>query len=112
MEVEIPSDYKEHLCKKLAFESPHSTLIPACGCYIRDLHIIKLFRAPVAVPLKHIDYAVDIYDNLASVRLVQDYTNPLEGPLELEYSFPVNPNVCLYKFQAKFNETELFGVVE
>ena len=77
MEVEIPAAYKERLCKRLAFESPHSALIPACGCYIRDPEIIRLFRVPVAVPLKHIDYTVDIYDNLASIRLEQNYTNPL-----------------------------------
>ena len=53
-------------------------LIPACGCYIRDREIIGLFRMPVAVPLKHIDYVIDIYDNLAAVTLIQDYTNPLD----------------------------------
>lgn len=103
MEIEPPVEYRRMLCKRLAFELPRSELIPACGCYIRDRRIVELFRAPVAVPLKHVDYAVDIHDNLASVRMVQDYTNPLDEPLELEYSFPVNPNICLYRFSAKFN---------
>lgn len=104
MEAELSPAYKEVMCKRLAFESPKSHLIPACGCYIRDVDIIRYFKAPVAVPLKHIDYSVDIYDNIAAIKLEQDYTNPLEGPLELEYSFPVNPAICLYRFQAKFND--------
>lgn len=109
--MECPIAYKERMCRRLVFEST-SMLIPACGCYIRDPEIVKLFRTPVAVPLKHIDYTVDINDNLASIKLVQDYTNPLDEHLELEYSFPVDPSICIYKFQAKFNEVELFGIVE
>jgi hypothetical protein len=30
----------------------------------------------------------------------------------LEYSFPVDPSICLYRFIAKFDQVEIIGLVE
>lgn len=51
-------------------------------------------------------------NNLAKIKLTQTYKNPLVGFLEVEYSFPKDPNACLYSFQAKFDDTLLIGKVK
>ena len=102
---------RNSLAKLLWVENPSSKL-PRCGCYVVDPRIRSIFPEPVSVPLKHINYDVQIGDNLAKVQLTQTYLNPLQNFLEVEYSFPMEPNACLYKFHAKFGDTLLVGRIK
>lgn len=74
---------------KLLWVEPSSNGLPLCGCYVVDPKIKSYFPEPVAVPLKHIAYDVELLNNLARVRLTQTYVNPLSQLLEVEYSFPL-----------------------
>lgn len=89
-----------------------NSTLPPCGCYVINPDIVKQFTGLVSVPLKHIDYAIDIVNGLAKVSLTQTYFNPLDCFLELQYSFPIDPKACLYSFQAKFDDQLLVGRVK
>ena len=52
------------------------------------------------VPLKNIDYQIEIMNSIASTTLIQEYENPSDKFLEVEYSFPINPNSSVYMFVA------------
>ena len=64
------------------------------------------------VPLKHIDYSLEIVNSLLNVTLTQTYFNPLEKFLEVEFSFPLHPESSMYKFSAQFGEVTIEGVVK
>lgn len=64
------------------------------------------------VPLKHIEYDVEIINSLVSITLTQKYVNPTQKFLEMEYCFPINPNACVYKFVASFGNKRIEGVVK
>ena len=85
--------------------------IPRSGCYVVDAAKQAEGR-DVAVPLKHLDYQVDIVNSIARVVLEQVYVNPTDKFLELEYSVPIDPKVCIYKFNAAFGDTHIEGVVK
>ncbi len=71
-----------------------------CGCYIRKPDVLGIKKDNVMVPLKHIDYDIEIVNSLVHITLVQTYENPSEKFLELEYSFPLDPKSCIYRFVA------------
>jgi hypothetical protein len=60
-----------------------------------------------ALPLKHIDYQIDITNGLASITLEQKYLNPTEKFLEIEFSFPIDPNACIYRYVAEFGNNRI-----
>lgn len=64
------------------------------------------------VPLKHIEYQVEIVNSLANITLHQAYHNPTNKYLEVEYAFPVNPSTSVYKFSAAFGDVLIEGRVE
>lgn len=99
---------KNNIAKQFWIEDPNSKL-PRSGCYVVNRSIQSDFAESVAVPLKNIDYDVLIIDNIAKVQLTQTYRNPLACFLEVEYSFPLEPNACLTKFHAKFGDSLLVG---
>ena len=49
---------------------------------------------------------------LLILSFVQNYHNPTEKFLEMEYSFPINPSACIYTFTAEFGKTRIEGVVK
>lgn len=61
------------------------------------------------VPLKHIDYHLEIVNGLVNINLIQKYTNPSQHFLEVDFSFPISPNSSIYKFWAEFGETKIVG---
>ncbi len=73
-----------------------------CGCYCK--RISDIINAPArhhaALPLKHIDYQVEITNGLVSVTLEQRYVNPTDKFLEVEFSLPIDPNASIYKYIA------------
>jgi hypothetical protein len=64
------------------------------------------------VPLRSIGYDLEVVNAIVSVALVQTYQNPTEKFLELEYSFPINPSACVYRFSAEFGKVRVEGVVK
>ena len=55
---------------------------------------------------------MEIVNALVNVTLVQTYHNPTDKFLELEYSFPISPNACVYRFVAEFGNTCIEGIVK
>jgi hypothetical protein len=64
------------------------------------------------VPLRSIEYDLEVVNAIVSVALVQTYQNPTEKFLELEYNFPINPSACVYRFSAEFGKVRVEGVVK
>jgi Ca-activated chloride channel family protein len=64
------------------------------------------------VPLRHIDYHLQIVNSLLSVTLTQKYFNPLEQFLEVDFALPIVPESSIYKFEAQFGDVTLKGVVK
>ena len=64
------------------------------------------------IPLKTCEYEMEIAIAMVNVTLIQTYHNPTEKFLELEYSFPINPNACVYRFVAEFGKTRIEGLVK
>ena len=55
---------------------------------------------------------MEIVNAMVNVTLVQTYHNPTDKFLELEYSFPISPNACVYRFVAEFGNTRIEGIVK
>ena len=96
----------------LVFE-PISSGRKKCGCYVVSPELLQQRHNQfILVPLKSSDYHLEIVNSIANVNLIQSYHNPTEKFLEMEYSFPVNPSACIYKFTAEFGKTRIEGVVK
>lgn len=59
------------------------------------------------VPLKHIDYQLEVVNSLVNITLKQKYQNPTDQYLEVDYSFPISPDASIYKFSAEFNNVTI-----
>jgi hypothetical protein len=59
------------------------------------------------VPLKHIDYQLEVVNSLVNITLKQKYHNPTDQYLEVDYSFPISPEASIYKFSAEFNNVTI-----
>lgn len=83
------------------------------GCYLRSSKE-KGFdpKFNYIVPLRQIDYQIVIVNGLINVTLVQTYHNPTDKYIEVVYSMPTDPNCCYYKFEVKFNNVLVAGVVK
>jgi hypothetical protein len=64
------------------------------------------------VPLKHIDYNLEITNSLLNITLTQKYFNPTDKFLEVDYSLPISPESSIYKFEAEFGNTKIHGIVK
>ena len=64
------------------------------------------------IPLKNIDYQLEIVNSLMNISLSQKYFNPSDKFLEVTYSFPIAPNSSIYKFYAEFKDVRIDGVVK
>jgi len=49
---------------------------------------------------------------MVNVTLTQVYSNPTDKFLEVDYSFPINPNACVYRFTAQFGNSRIEGIVK
>ena len=66
----------------------------------------------ILVPLREISYEAEIVNSIVNVTLVQEYFNPTDKILEMEYSFPISPKACVYKFVASFENNRIEGMVK
>jgi len=69
-------------------------------------------NALILMPLRSSENTVDIVNAVANVSLTQVYVNPTDSFLEVSYSFPINPNACVYRFAAEFGKTRVEGTVK
>jgi hypothetical protein len=91
---------------------PPDSHLKKCGCYVRHPHLFKLPYARAMVPLKNIDYQLEIVNSLANITLQQRYHNPTGQYLEVDYSFPISPEASIYQFVAEFNNVTIQGIVK
>ena len=83
------------------------------GCYAVNEELRKNQKnVLIIVPLRSLEYHLEIVNSLANVSLAQKYYNPTDKFLEVEYNFPINPNVCIYRFTACFGKTRIEGIVK
>ena len=62
------------------------------GCYTINEELLRQrHNQVILVPLKSSDYHLEIVNSIANITLVQNYHNPTQKFLEMEYSFPINP---------------------
>lgn len=64
------------------------------------------------VPLRHIDYNIEIVNSLVHITLQQEYENPSSRFLTVRYSFPIQPDSSMYRFVAKFGDVVVEGIVK
>ena len=67
----------------------------------------KYGQRNVLVPLVSLEYVIEIANTIANVSLLQTYQNPTDKFLELEYMFPIDPSICVYRFIATFGKTRI-----
>lgn len=78
------------------------------GCYVMNKEIQeKNGWKNLLVPLVSSEYVLEIANTIANVSLVQTYLNPSDKFLELEYSFPIEPSICVYRFIAEFGKMRI-----
>ena len=58
------------------------------------------------------DYHIEVVNSITNVNLVQHYSNPTDKFLDMDYSFPIAPEACVYKFTAQFGKIRVEGVVK
>jgi hypothetical protein len=84
-----------------------------CGCYVLNPELLQLHpKKMILVPLRTCEYSMEIVNAVVEVTLVQTYHNPTDKFLELEYSFPISPNACVYRFVAEFGNMRIEAVVK
>ena len=76
----------------LVFEPIPYGSLKKSGCYAINEELLRQrHNQVILVPLKSSDYHLDIVNSIANVTLVQNYHNPTQKFLEMEYSFPISP---------------------
>ena len=79
---------------------------PKTSCWFRtEQHKIEL-------PMVSLDYKININNNFCMISLRQEYVNPLDKPLEINFSYPIDTNFCLTKLEATFNGYTVGGVIK
>jgi hypothetical protein len=65
--------------------------IGRCGCYIRNPNAYGIPFKNAIVPLRNINYHLEIVNSLVNITLKQIYFNPIDKFLEVDYSIPISP---------------------
>lgn len=67
----------------------------------------------VEIPLKSIDYSVEIANTVATVSITQIYVNYLyNSPIDIEYRFAISPSMCFHSFEAVYDDKVIVGEVK
>lgn len=83
------------------------------GLYVKDPELRKLYpEIRVAIPLKKLEYNVEVVNHLAKVSLGLEFENKAEVFLEAEYCLPIDPKIVVHQFVAKFGEIVVVGEVK
>jgi len=78
-------------------------------CLVYYCPILKVYKL---VPLKTIQYEVEIRGPLALVRLTQQYLNNSTAPINVSYEFPRSEDSCFTRFEAKFEDRVVLGQIK
>jgi Vault protein inter-alpha-trypsin domain/von Willebrand factor type A domain len=78
-------------------------------CLIYYCPIVQIYKP---VPLKNIDYHVDIRGPIALVRLTQVYMNTTSHPINVTYEFPRTEDSCFTRFEATFQDRTVLGQIK
>ena len=96
----------------LVYEKP-SKKLSKCGCYVLNKKVQhKKDNSNVLAPIVSSDYQVEIVNSIANVTLTQLYVNPTAKFLEMEYNFPINPEICVHRLTAIYGDKLIEGVVK
>lgn len=82
------------------------------GCYVRNPEAIGVKFERAIVPLRSIDYHLEIVNSLVNITLRQTYFNPIDKFLEVDYSLPISPESSVYKFEVEFNNVKIEGTIK
>ena len=74
--------------------------------------VLGLKYQKAMVPLRHIDYHIEIVNSLVHITLEQEYENPSNQSLNVLYSFPIQPDSSIYKLVATFGNVVIEGIVK
>lgn len=114
----IPYSFSQLLLIKKMTTDPSNLLLSdkknaqKCGCYVFHPSKYGIKHDIALVPLRKIDYNIEIVNGLMCIKLTQIYYNPLDKFLEVDYSMPIDPNSCIFNFQAKFGDKIVEGIVK
>ena len=64
------------------------------------------------VPIVSNRYFVNIKNNFAEVKSSQVYKNPFKKPLEVHYSIPTDPDFCITRVTATYDNAEIEGIIK
>lgn len=64
------------------------------------------------IPIISNKYFVNIKNNFAEIKSSQVYRNPFKKPLEIHYSVPTDPNFCISRVVAIYDNVTVEGVIK
>src|SRR3990167_8294437 len=78
-------------------------------CLVYYCPIVRVYKP---VPLKNINYHVDIRGPIALVRLTQVYLNTTSSAINVTYEFPRTEESCFTRFEATFQDRTVLGQIK
>lgn len=64
------------------------------------------------LPLRSIDYHMEVVNSLVNITMVQKYYNPADKYLEIDYLQPINVDSSIYKFEVEFGTVKIQGIIK
>ena len=64
------------------------------------------------IPIITNKYFVNIKNNFCEVKSSQVYQNPFKKPLEIHYSVPTDPNFCITRVTAVYDNVTVEGLIK
>lgn len=64
------------------------------------------------MPIISNKYFVNVKNNFAEIKSSQVYKNPFKKPLEIHYSIPTDPNFCISKVTATYDNVVVEGQIK
>jgi hypothetical protein len=64
------------------------------------------------VPILSNKYFVNVKNNFAEIKSVQVYKNPFQKQIEIHYSIPTDPNFCITRVVAVYDNVTVEGFVK
>lgn len=83
--------------------------------YRRPLYLAyfdPIIRCIQLVPLKSIEYDVEIRGPIAVIKLTQHYFNSSTTAIDVTYEFPRTEDSCFTKFEARFQNRTVVGQIK
>lgn len=75
------------------------------------INVKNLIDYEKKIPLKHINFDVEIIGSRATIQMSQRYENNAERSLDIDYMFPILARSCLIEFVAATDDKTYIGIV-